>query len=41
MAFEHTDLALEHEVEELAVAELVDLGAVDQLISGIGEPVVL
>ena len=40
-AFEHADLALEHEVEELAVAELPVLGAADQLIGGVGESVEL
>ena len=38
-AVEHPDLDLEHEVEELAVAELCGLGAVDQLVGVLGDPV--
>jgi hypothetical protein len=40
-ALEHTDLALEHEVKELAVAELARLGAVDEFVGGVGESVEL
>jgi hypothetical protein len=37
-ALEHPDLRLEHEVKELAVAELRALGTIDELIRGLGEP---
>jgi hypothetical protein len=37
-ALEHPDLCFQDEVEELAVAELCCLGAVDELVCGLGEP---
>lgn len=40
-AVEHPDLVLEHQVEELAVAELRLLGAVDQLVGVLGDAVQL
>jgi hypothetical protein len=38
-ALEHPNLGLEHEVEELAVAERGLFGAVDQLVGVLGDPV--
>jgi hypothetical protein len=38
-ALEHPELGFEHEVEELAVAELCGLGALDQLVGVLGDRV--
>jgi hypothetical protein len=36
-SLEHAGLVLEHEVQELAVAELRSLGALDELVGGLAE----
>ena len=38
-AFQHAELGLQHEVEELAVTKLLSLGTPDQLVGGLGDPV--